>query len=147
MTYKITFIPYGQISFVLPSLVNYLAKSKFWTRGRANVDDIIRFLYTGQMQLWVIFVEETENIHGYIITEIKQYPRHKMFVWQYGAGEIGVLENVNKIVFDALEQAAKAFECDGLEIMGRSGWRREAKRFGFTSETVMYEKFFNGVNS
>jgi len=142
MTYGITFVPYGQISFVLPSLMNYLTKSEFWTRGRANVDDIVRFLFTGQMQLWAIFDQETQQIHAFIITEIKQYPQSKMFVWQYGAGEIGVLEATNTLVVETIEKAAKDSGCEGMEIMGRPGWRREAKRFGFTSETVMYEKFF-----
>jgi hypothetical protein len=142
MTYGFTFIPYGRLSFVLPSLMGYLAKSEFWTRGRASVDDIIKFLFTGQMQLWAIFDEETHQTYGYIITEIKQYPQYKMFIWQYGAGEIGVLEATNGLVFETLEKAAKDSGCDGIEIMGRPGWKREAKRFGCTSETVMYEKFF-----
>ena len=49
---KISLVPVGQISGVLPALLPYLAKSGEWTRGRAVVDDILRFVLNGQMQLW-----------------------------------------------------------------------------------------------
>jgi hypothetical protein len=142
MTYNITYIPYGRLSATLPTLMQYLYKSEPWTGGRASVDDIVRYLYIGQMQLWAIFDQETLHTHGYVITEIKQYPQYKMFVWQYGAGEPGLIENTRDLVVGTLEQAAKDSKCDGMEIMGRPGWKRAVREAGFVSEHVLYEKFF-----
>ena len=142
MTYNITYIPYGRLSDMIPSLTRYLYKSEPWTKGRATVDDIVRYLFVGQMQLWAIFEQETLRTDGYVITEIKQYPQCKMFVWQYGAGEPGLIDNTYDLVLGTLEQAAKDSKCDGMEIMGRPGWKRAARKAGFVSEHVMYEKFF-----
>lgn len=141
MNAVISIIPNGLIYKFIPALAHHLERSEYWSKGRSNVDDIVRFIYTGQMQLWVIFDEEEKSI-GYVVTEIKQYPQSKMLVWQYGAGDYGVLEATNDLVFETIERFAKDTGCNGLEVFGRPGWKREAKRYGFNSQTVMYEKFF-----
>lgn len=142
MNYQISYVPYGRISPILPSLLYYLNKSEFWTHGRAVVDDILQYLYTGKMQLWAIYQAESQKIDAYIITEIKQYPQCKMFVWQYGAGEPGVTEQCDELVFDTLEHAAKDSGCAGLEVFGRPGWKPIAKKHGCTVNYVIYEKHF-----
>ena len=51
MNLEISLIPVGNVSETIPSLLTYLRESEVWTRGRAKVDDILRFVLTGQMQL------------------------------------------------------------------------------------------------
>lgn len=142
MSYAVTRVPYGQISYILPGLVHNLQKSELWTRGRASIDDIVKFLYTEYMQLWVVHNPEQEQMYGYVITEIKQYPRTKMLVFQYSAGDYGVLENSGDVVFETLETFAKAENCVGIEFFGRPGWKRHAKKHGCHVNTVVFEKYF-----
>ena len=144
MTYGFTYVPHGRINLVLPQLLPYLYKSEFWTKSRANVDDLIGFLYSGVMHLWCIYEEEEpKRIVGYVITEIKHYPKQKMLVWQYGSGDTGVMEKVDDLVVGTIEKFAIDAKCDGIEIIGRPGWRRQAKKYGFESPGVIYDKFFN----
>ena len=91
MTQAVSLIPYGMLYKVLPSLVGYIETSEMWTRGRASVDDIVRFLYTGQMNLWMVYDESTLEPLGYLMTEIKQYPSRSMLALQYCAGDYGTL--------------------------------------------------------
>ncbi len=83
MKLEISLVPYGLIHQVIPGVLSYLKESESWTRGRSTVDDILRFVVNGTMQLWVVFEPEERKIFGHIITEVKQYPQCKMLVIQY----------------------------------------------------------------
>jgi len=142
MSLTVTYIPYGQLSYVLPKVIHNLKKSELWTRGRASMDDIVRYLYTMHMQLWAVHDPDTEDVWGYVITEIKQYPLCKMLVFQYSAGDEGVLNLSGDVVFEELEKFAKEQGCQGIEFFGRPGWRNHARKHGCTAQTVVYEKYF-----
>jgi len=133
-------VPVGQVYTVLTPLLPYLLESAEWTKGRANADDLIRLVVTGQMQLWVVMDENT--VLGHTITEIKQYPQCKMLVIQYCAMEPGTLEKVEDHMQDLAARFAKDAGCDGIEFVGRPGWRNTAHKYGYTTQSVTYQKFF-----
>jgi len=137
---RASLVPPGMVSSVIPALLPYLAESEKWSKGRASVDDILRFVLTGQMQLWVVHEENT--IYGHVVTEIKEYPRCKMLVVQYCAGESNHMQYVDDEIFDLLDRFAKDAGCTGIEFVGRPGWRKQAEKYGFEVRSVMYQKFF-----
>ena len=145
MSLVVTYVPYGQLSYVLPNIIHNLAKSEFWTKGRASTDDIVKFLYTQHMQLWIAHNPDEQKIWGYAITELKQYPKCKMLVVQYIAGDYGSLKLFGDLMFEKLEEFAKLENCKGIECFARSGWRNFTKKLGFNSQTVVYEKYFDEV--
>jgi hypothetical protein len=145
MNLSISLVPYGQISYMVQPLIKYLQKSEDWTKGRSSVDDIVRFVLTGQMQLWVVFDPETQEIHGYVITEIKQYPQSKMFVIQYCAMEPNHMKYVDEVMHETADRFAKDAGCAGIEFFGRPGWEPHVKKRGYTVKTVVFEKFFDEV--
>lgn len=136
----IALIPHGQVAGVIPALLPYLAESQAWTRGRATVDDILRFILNGQMHLWA--VHEDGKIHGHVVTEIKEYPRCKMLVIQYCAMETGTLDQINDKMQTVAAEVAKSAGCAGIEFIGRPGWRKTASKYGYSVQSVMYQKFF-----
>lgn len=140
MKLDFSLVPYGLLSTALPQVLPYLDVSEGWTRGRSNVDDILKFLFTGQMQLWVAM--DKSKIYGHIITEIKQYPQCKMLTIQYCAGESQHMQFVEDKAYDILERFAKANDCAGLELIGRPGWKKHVTKRGFDVQSVMYQKFF-----
>lgn len=137
---RASLVPPGMVSSVIPALLPYLAESEKWTRGRAKVDDILRFILNGQMQLWIGHEENT--IYGHVVTEIKDYPQCKMLVVQYCAGESNHMQYVDDEIFDLLDRFAKDAGCAGVEFVGRPGWRKQADKYGFEVRSVMYQKFF-----
>lgn len=137
---NITLVPPGHVAGVIPALLPYLHESQEWTRGRALVDDLLRLVLTGQMQLWVVF--ESDQIFGHVITEIKDYPRCKMLTIQYCAMETGTLDEINEKMQDVATRFAKDAGCAGIEFVGRPGWRATAREYGYTVQSVMYQKFF-----
>lgn len=137
---KISLVPTGRVAALLPALLPYLEESAAWTRGRATVDDLLRFVLNGQMFLWAVY--DDAGVYGHLITEIKQYPRCKMLTVQYCAMETGTLEKVE----DEMQRLATAFAkdagCVGIEFVGRQGWRHTASKYGYEAQSVTYQKFF-----
>ena len=146
MAKTVSLVPYGYYYKVLPSLARHLEVSEMWTRGRAAVDDIIAFLYSGQMNLWMVW-EDANNPDGYVITEVKEYPRCKMLVLQYCAGDFSVLEKAGDEVFKVFERFARDTGCSGIEFFGRPGWKRHAEKHGCNIQTVIYEKYLDEVST
>ena len=145
MKLELSLVPPGGLTYWLFGLLDYMQKSEAWTRGRAGIDDIMRFLYTGQMNLWVVYDVEEREPYGFVITETKQYPRCRMLVVQYCAGEPNHMKFVEDQMFDTLERFAKDAGCAGIEFFGRPGWTPHAKQHGFDVRTIVYEKHFNEV--
>lgn len=143
MNLDISLIPYGQISYMVAPLLRFLQESESWTKGRSSVDDIVRFVLTGQMQLWVVFDPDTQEIHGYVITEIKQYPQSKMFVIQYCAMNPNHMKYVEDSMHEKADRFARDAGCAGVEFFGRPGWEPHVKKRGYTVKTVVFEKFFD----
>lgn len=142
MNLEISFVPNGNISTAIPTLLPYLAESELWTRGRSKVDDILRFLFNGQMQLWVVFCTEKQKLYGYLITEVKQYPQCKMLVIQYCCIEANHMQFVEDKMQEIAESFAKDMQCIGIEFVGRPGWGKHIKKYGYDVQSVSYQKFF-----
>lgn len=137
---EISLVPAGHVSRFLPVLLPHFQLSEKWTRGRAVIDDLLRFILNGQMQLWI--GHDESNVHGHYITEIKTYPQCKMLCVQYCAGDVGVLEQLEHKAFSTLEKFAQDAGCAGIEFIGRPGWKKAAQTHGFKVQDVMYQKFF-----
>jgi len=140
MNIAISLVPPGQLTYWLGLLFKYLKKSEEWTKGRANIDDIVRFIYSGTMQLWVFFEPDTDEVYGHMITEIKAYPKSKTLVLQYCAGEPGAMQYVETRMHDVVVSFAKDSGCDRVEFIGRPGWKRSALSHGYELEACVYTK-------
>jgi hypothetical protein len=142
MNLEISLVPIGHVSAAIPGLLPYLAESEVWSRGRSKVDDILRFVLNGQMQLWVVFCKEEQKLYGHVITEVKQYPQCKMLVIQYCAGKTNYMQYAEDKMYDVLDSFAKNTGCVGIELIGRPGWGKHVKKRGYEVQSVMYQKFF-----
>jgi hypothetical protein len=136
----VSLISPGMVAQTIPGLLPLLTKSQEWTRGRATVDDILRFVFNGQMQLWI--GHEEGKIYGHVITEVKDYPRRRMLVVQYCAMEPSHMQYMDDDIFDLLNRFARDAGCSGIEFVGRPGWRKQADKYGFEVQSVTYQKFF-----
>lgn len=140
MNLELSLVPKGMISHVFQDVLPYLKISEKWTKGRALVDDLLEFIVTGRMQLWVVI--DKDQIYGHLITEVKQYPQCKMFVIQYCAMKPHTLEKVEDKMQEIAERFAKDTGCAGIEFTGRPGWTKSMKKYGYDVRSVMFQKFF-----
>jgi len=137
---NIGLIPVGQVAGIIPALLPYLQESQEWTKGRATVDDILRFILNGSMHLWVVHKDEV--VYGHVITEIKEYPRCKMLTIQYCAMKPWTMDLISEKMHTIAENFARDAGCAGVEFIGRPGWRKVADERGYEVQSVMYQKFF-----
>jgi hypothetical protein len=137
---EISLVAIGRVAGLIPSLLPYLKESQDWTRGRATVDDILRMVLNGQMQLWVVYQDGI--VYGHVVTEIKQYPQCNMLTIQYCAMQTGTLEQIEDKMHETAERFARDAGCKGIEFVGRPGWRRTGNMYGYSVQSVMYQKFF-----
>ena len=142
MNLEISLIPPGSVYTTLPGLMPYLEESASRSQGRSTVDDILRFVLNGQMQLWVVFSPEDSKIYGHVITEVKQYPSKTLLVIQYCAGEPNHMQYCEDKMYGLLERFARDAKCAGIELIGRFGWTKHVKKYGYEPQSVMYQKFF-----
>lgn len=140
---NISLVPVGQVAGAIPAILPFLTESTAWARGRVTVDDLLRFIVNGTMQLWVVHKDSVA--HGHVITEIKQYPQCKMLTIQYCAMTPGTLDEVEEQMQDVAARFAKDAGCSGIEFVGRPGWKQTARKYGYSVQSVMYQKFFEGA--
>lgn len=143
MKLNISLIPYGGLSQAIMAIMPYLEESAVRSRGRSSVDDILKFLFTQQMVLWVVYDEETSEAHGHFITEVKQYPQSSMLVIQYAAMLPNHMEQIEDLMQDYAEKYARNAGCTGIEFVGRPGWKKHATKYGYQTQSVTYQKFFD----
>ncbi len=142
MKLDLSLVPPGHLTEVLPGLLPYLNESAIWTRGRSNIDDIVRFVINGEMHLWVVFDPEGRRIFGHVITEVKTYPQCKMLCVQYCCIEPHNMELIEDRMQELAERFAKDAGCSGIEFIGRPGWGKHMKKYGYEVQSVSYQRFF-----
>lgn len=140
MNMQISFVPFGTVVSVISGLVGYFYTAAKWSRGRANPDDIIRACLNGVYQLWV--VHDDTKLYGFFATEVKQYPQVKMLCVQHCVIEPNRMAEVEDQMQTIAERYAKDSGCAGIEFVGRPGWKRHAGKYGYKTQSVMYQRFF-----
>jgi len=147
MAFEISYVPKGNLSYVLPAVLHYMHKSEYRSKGRSKVDDILEFLLNGSMFLFVVYDTDDGKIYGYTIGKIRPYPQFNMLSMKYAAGEVGVMEKVEDQMHAFVESFAKSAGCAGIEFVGRRGWQKTMERNGYTADTIVYEKFFERADT
>lgn len=99
--------------------------------GEFLLEDIISLSEQGKMHIWNI-----PNTDTMAVTEFVQYPRKKRLRVILLAGSF------DKEVVTFFETLAKAMTLDGIEVIGRKGWVRALKPFGYHEASVNVLKDF-----
>ena len=74
---------------------------------------------------------------GAIVFRIVRYPRKRMLrIWLAG----GDMDSSIDAMLEAAEFHAAQHECDGIEVVGRRGWEKVLKPYGFEHKRVVLIK-------
>lgn len=140
MKLELSLVPYKYLADVVSQVLPYIKVSEEWSDGRVTATDLLSFIFSGRMQLWVVI--DDKNIYGHLLSEVKQYSQCKMFVVNHCAMEPHTFKLVEDQVFDMCIDYAKKAGCSGVEFMGRPGWKRIMQKHGFGVQSVMFQMFF-----
>lgn len=136
----IALIPPGHVVSVLPAVAPFLQIAADTTEGRRTADDVLRPVLDGPMNLWV--AHDDGDVHGILITEVRQYATLRMLVVQYCAMRPGALVEVEDEMQEVASRFARDAGCAGIEFVGRPGWRQTSKKYGYDVYSVAYHKMF-----
>lgn len=131
-------VPQAQLAQGMLASIKYLQTCAELSDGRATLVDIVRSLASGRMQLWLVHDETAVN--GVIITGVTKYPQCKKLTIHYVTMDVGTLALVTDATHEALAEFAKKNECDGIECLGRSGWRNDLRKHGYVVSNVHYHR-------
>lgn len=76
-----------------------------------------------------------------LICEVKNYPRKRVLHVFLGGGDLAELKTLN----DMMDNAAKVLGCSSIQIVGRHGWKRAFREFGYQDKwTVLLKEIPHG---
>ena len=135
----VSLIPIEVCDIVAPAVERHLAKSLEMTQGREDITSVWQRVISGEYHLWMFF-DENNAAEGALITRFEIYPLKRILNLMFIGGEN--IEAWHEELLETLERFAKENGCDGLEIVGRYGWKKFLKKFGWEASFIICERMF-----
>ena len=132
---QITLVPVEGIDVVWKRIEDYVQGTAEYTHGRYTKGDIRTGLMTKPQHLWL--AHEGEEVFGFVVTEIANYPQLKALVMHFTGGR--ELDSWKPQMLEMLQSFSKLHGCDVIESFGRAGWAKVFKKDGFKSMYNFYE--------
>lgn len=141
MNLSISLIPQGFLYRAIPRVMEYLETAALYSRGRTNPDALLGCIFSQRYRLWVVHDDDLK-FYGIFLTEEVQYPDSKFLCIQHCVIEPHLMVEVEEQMQVIAEKYARDTRCNGVEFVGRPGWKRHALKYGYKAQSVKYQKFF-----
>lgn len=126
----IKFVPAEYIEIVWDAVYPRLVKTCEKVDFGYTPEDLKKDIEKGLRQLWIT---KDERGFGFAITNISIRPQGKVGVMAIGGGDdLNLTENFMPVLTDFFKNEG----CVEIEMVGRQGWQKYMKRFGFGLKTV-----------
>jgi len=132
---EITYIPPKDIDNIWTKLKPFVALAAEFTYGRFTTNDIRTGYKKGNQQLWL--AHEGEEVLGFSITEIIEYPQTRALVMHFTGGKDLPLWKTPML--KDIQEFGSNNGCDIIESYGRVGWGKVFKEDGYKARFTFYE--------
>ena len=122
------------VDVLWPEVVRLVGPSVETSQGKFTVADLRTGIMNDDLVLWVILKDKRPV--AFYTTRIIEYPNRRAMAMDWVGGS-GVL-SWKEAALDAIEQHARANNCQHLEGYGRMAWGRILQRRGWKPEYVAY---------
>ena len=131
-------IPTDKIKDVENFVSDSIEKALKFSGNHYNLDDVLKQLYEGKAQLWILWNDKRKTKYqGCIVTKILQRPNTKSLNLFIVTGKDRKLWQ-DKIT--TIEDFAKEKGCSHLETYARQGWSRILKKHNYKTTHYLLEK-------
>tara|TARA_R100001224_G_scaffold111688_1_gene92296 strand:+ start:218 stop:643 length:426 start_codon:yes stop_codon:yes gene_type:complete len=131
-------IPTDKIKEVENFVTDSIDKALKFSGNHYNLDDVLKQLYDGTAQLWILWNEKKKTKYqGCIVSKILERPNSKSLNLFIVTGQDRKLWQ-DKITI--LEDFAKQEGCSHLETYARPGWSRILKKHNYKTTHYLLEK-------
>lgn len=97
--------------------------------GERDMGHVCAALASGENQLWVYWDEQSEHI-GTVVTRIIDFDAMRACVIEYCAGPANAVQDYFNHI-EEIETWARYNGCQETRIVGRKGWRRVLRDYGY----------------
>jgi hypothetical protein len=120
------------INHVWPEASRMLKRAVDHSGGRYDLSDIKNQLDSNAQNLWILYRGDDEMIMA-MTTMFVYYPRKKFLnVTFCGSADSDMAALRYKNIFvPKIHDWASQHECEGVEVVGRKGWSKILKSFGY----------------
>ena len=131
-------IPTDKIKDVENFVSDSIEKALKFSGNHYNLDDVLKQLYEGKAQLWILWNDKRKTKYqGCIVSKILERPNTKSLNLFIVTGQDRKLWQ-DKI--NILEDYAKQQGCSHLETYARPGWSRILKKHNYKTTHFLLEK-------
>jgi hypothetical protein len=131
-------IPTDKIKDVENFVSDSIEKALKFSGNHYNLDDVLKQVYDGKAQLWILWNEKKKTKYqGCIVSKILERPNSKSLNLFIVTGQDRKLWQ-DKIT--VLEDFAKQEGCSHLETYARPGWSRILKKHNYKTTHYLLEK-------
>jgi hypothetical protein len=131
-------IPTDKIKQVENFIKDSIDKALKFGGNHYNLEDVLKLLYDGTAQLWILWNEKKKTKYqGCIVSKILERPNSKSLNLFIVTGQDRKLWQ-DKIT--VLEDFAKQEGCSHLETYARPGWSRILKKHNYKTTHYLLEK-------
>lgn len=107
------------------------AWAPWWTK-----EALFELVQRGDIDCWI--AGEGTTVYVTVFTRVVKYPADKVLQGVFAFGT--ELDRYMDEIFATLENYAMITNCDRMEVVGREGWVRKLKKFGFKPVTTILSK-------
>ena len=140
MSQKVSIIPREVLDVVDADARRMLTPAVERSSGRHTMDSVMAAIYSGYNALWFAFNDDGEAV-GALVTEIEAYPNRTMLNLIFCGGDD--LEDWHGQMLELLERYGRANGCDGMELIGRYGWKKFLQRHGWEASYLVCQMSFD----
>lgn len=97
-----------------------------------DADDLAAIARTGKAQLFAAIVDD--DIVGVVVCEVLLFPKRRICQGIVVAGKRGTFGKWAPAMRAHVDDWAQRLDCEYVISVGRRGWLREAKRYGYKTE-------------
>ena len=131
-------IPTDKIKDVENFVSDSIKKALKFSGNHYNLDDVLKQLYEGKAQLWILWNDKRKTKYqGCIVSKILERPNTKSLNLFIVTGQDRKLWQ-DKI--NIIEDYAKQKGCSHLETYARPGWSRILKKYNYKTTHYLLEK-------
>ena len=131
-------IPTDKIKDVENFVSDSIEKALKFSGNHYNLDDVLKQLYEGKAQLWILWNDKRKTKYqGCIVSKILERPNTKSLNLFIVTGQDRKLWQ-DKIT--TIEDFAKEKGCSHLETYARPGWSRILKKHNYKTTHYLLEK-------
>jgi hypothetical protein len=139
MEYKCEIVPTIQVLDLWPLVSGYAEKIEKYSYGRFRSSDVLHQMISDGAIVWKVL--EDENIVGFLVGKIVEYPERKYLSVDTLSGIRA--DKWEAIALEEVERVARVMECDGIEAdvrTGRDDFETRMSDLGFEKEYLIMTK-------